>query len=258
MGETSLSVVTQKKRLAEIGTGVLGQFVRSPKAFLGTGTSIHVDGVAREPADVVAEIFRFVRSQALERKYPGMQFDHAILTIPVRMNGRARRELRDAALKAGVHVVQFVHEPLAALYGYIRTHSDFRRRLAELEGQLALVFDWGGGTLDVTLCRFTGENLVQIKNTGDNAVGGDRFDERLLRYVKDHHAKQHGLESWPGEMPNAEARLIQECETAKIALSGRSQHTLVANYLRAEGDERNLQVLISRDELIELTEDLSF
>lgn len=246
-----------KQHLTQIGTGVLGDVVRSPKSFLGTGASIHVAGIAREPAEVVAEILRFVRQDAMDRGYTGMSFDRAVLTIPVGMNGLARRELRDAALRQGLHIQQFVHEPLAALYGYLRGQSEFRRRVAELEGQLALVFDWGGGTLDLTLCRFIGGNLVQVQNRGDNNVGGDRFDERLLRYVKDTHARQHNITAWPGEMPNADAKLIAECEAAKIALSDRRDYRIfVANYLRSDGPERVLEVVLSRETLIELTKDL--
>ena len=184
-----------KAHLSEATTGVVGDAVRSPKAFLGSGSPIYVAGVARHAADVVADVLRFIRKDALDRKLKGEIFDRAVVTIPVGMSGRARRELRDAALKSGIHIVQFVHEPLAALYGYIRSQPDYLRLLAELEGQVALVFDWGGGTLDLTVCQFLGQTLVQILNNGDNQVGGDRFDEAIREYIRRKHTEAHHLTS---------------------------------------------------------------
>lgn len=70
--------------------------------------------------------------------------------------------MRQAALKAGIGVIQFVHEPVAALHGYLRAQPDYRRVLDRLEGRSVLVFDWGGGTLDVTLCRIQGGSIMQI------------------------------------------------------------------------------------------------
>jgi molecular chaperone DnaK (HSP70) len=230
--------------------------VRSPKTLLGKGTKVHVGGVAREPMEIVAAILHFLRNDA-KAQHPGREFEHAIVTIPVNMMGRSRRELRDAALSAGLHIVQFVHEPLAALYGFMRSQADFRKQMDALEGQIALVFDWGGGTVDLTLCKFTRGTLVQIRNKGDDNVGGDRFDELLLRKLKDRHAVKHRIETWPGEMPGAEARLLWDCESAKIELSAKPSYPIyVANFLRAEGVERNLDLTLERKDLEDWTKDL--
>jgi hypothetical protein len=248
-----------KQHLSQTGATVIGDLVRSSKMFLGSGSNIHVGGVDRVPSDVVAEILKHIRADALARKYRGEQFEKAIITIPVNMAGRARRDLRDAALKAGLHIVQFVHEPLAALYGYLRSLPEltFKRRMAELEGQIALVFDWGGGTLDLTLCKFVGGTLVQIANKGDDKVGGDRFDDILVRNARDEHAKRYGLAHWPTEMPNADAKLLNECETAKIILSSRDASSIfVPNFLRVEGPDRHLEVTLTRDDLIRLARDI--
>jgi molecular chaperone DnaK len=112
------------------------------------------------------------------------------MTIPVRLDGGGRRRLREAARKAGIGVVQFVHEPLAALYSYLRSQRDYRRRLAELDGCRVLVFDWGGGTLDLTLCQVQRDQIVQIANLGDDDVGGDRFDELVRNHARDAHAQR--------------------------------------------------------------------
>ena len=246
-----------KVQLSELTQGVVGDIVRSPKRYLGTGEYLNVLGRTLRPADIVAEIFKYLRRDARSRRLAGRDFDRAVLTIPIHLTGQGRRELREAASAAGIRVDQFVHEPFAALYGYLRSEPDFRRQLAALRDQVVLVFDWGGGTLDLTLCRFENGTLVQVQNLGNDLVGGDRFDERLLNFVKEKHARNHDLTSWPAESEGAGARVLEECELAKIDLSTRTAHTIyVRNFLRVQGPARDLRVAITRDELVDLTREL--
>ena len=246
-----------KSAIETTDVGVIGEFVRSPKRYLGSGEKIHVGGVARNVSDVVAEILRYVREDARQRNIAGETFERAVMTIPVNAVGRARRDLREAALKAGIHIHQFVQEPFAALYGYLRSLQNFQRKLADLEGQIILVFDWGGGTLDLTLCKITKGMLVQIQSKGDNTVGGDRFDERLIRYAKNEHIAKYGIDDLTSEFPHADAKLNSQCETAKIGLSDRSSATIaVAHYLKSDGPEHTLEVRVTRETLIGLTKDI--
>ncbi|MBM3798159.1 MAG: Hsp70 family protein [Acidobacteria bacterium] len=212
-----------KDHLGKLGLGVFGDIVRSPKMFLGSQTGIHIGGVTRPAREVVSEVIRYVREDA-KKKEPALPFDRAVFTIPVAMDGRARAELRQAALAAGVHVHQFVHEPLAALYGHLRSLPEFEELRSRLERRLVLVFDWGGGTLDLTLCRFQNGALVQVVNVGDAEVGGDAFDLEILKLVKRKHAEAYPAVDWTKLQPTAEARLISQCETAKIALSVKERH----------------------------------
>src|SRR6266480_6844892 len=197
-----------KQQLGQLGLGVFGDIVRSPKIFLGSPAGIGVAGRNLQAVDVVADVLKFLRDDALSRKYPNQPFDRAVFTIPIAMQGGARRELRQAALKANLHVHQFVHEPLAALYGHLRGHRDFDQQIPQLEGQLAIVFDWAGGTLDLTLWKFSAGSLVQVLNLGDPEVGGDKFDLRLVHLVKQRHEQQHPDADWSRLQPTAEARLI--------------------------------------------------
>jgi molecular chaperone DnaK len=243
-----------KAQLAEPALGVVGGIVRSPKAFLGRGENVTVDGVSRSPSDVVGQVFQFLKSHARGRGY---DFDRAVVTIPVTLDGRGRRELRDAAAAAGVRIVQFVHEPLAALYGYLREQDDFDRLVAELQSQLVLVFDWGGGTLDLTLCQLTGHTLTQVANLGNREVGGDRFDDRLRNFVLQKHLEQHGITTNVQVEANADRTLIQRCEGTKIELSHRESSTVfVQNYLRGDGPDRTLEVVVTRDDLQAVTKDI--
>lgn len=237
--------------------GVIGDFVRSPKRYLGTGTEIHVGGVARDPSEVVGDILRHVRRHAEAELAGAAQFGNVVATVPINMDGRGRRALRRAAQLAGFDIHQFVHEPLAALYGYLRRGTDYRRRMAELEGRLTLVFDWGGGTLDLTLCRVTDGSLIQIHNVGEPGVGGDRFDERLMRVVEERHRAKHGLHGDPVLIPGARAKLNAACEQAKIRLSrAPTAEILVAHYASDDGPGRILEDRLSREDVDSSSRDL--
>lgn len=237
--------------------GVIGDFVRSPKRFLGKGMDLTVGGVARDPSEVVADILRHVRSHAEAELQGAAEFGNVVATVPVSMDGRGRRALRNAAHMAGFDIHQFVHEPLAALYGYLRDGEGFQRRMAELEGRLALVFDWGGGTLDLTLCKVTDGSVIQIHNVGDPDVGGDRFDERLMRLIHERHLAKHGLRSEPVLIPGAVAKLNAACEQAKIRLSrAPTAEILVAHYAQEDSDARTIEDRLTREDVESQTQDL--
>ena len=246
-----------KDALGELVTGASGDFVRSPKMLLGSPHGLRVGGSVRKAVDLAADIFKFIRDDALDRGYAGEQFDRAVVSIPVAMRGHSRRELRQAALKAGIRIHQFVHEPLAALYGHLRGSGDSLHEIASLEGQLLLVFDWGGGTLDLTLCKITRGALIQIANLGDSSIGGDQFDLRLERLVRQRHERAHPEADWTKFQPTGRARLIQACEDAKIALSERpSTHLFATDVLAVQGEAAHVEVELTREDLYEVTKDL--
>jgi molecular chaperone DnaK len=243
-----------KAQLTEPTLGVVGDVVGSPKRYLGRGESLVVGGVSRHPSEPVAAILTYLRAQAQSL---GHDFDSAVVTIPVAMDGRGRRDLRDAAAKAGIGILQFVHEPLAALYGYLRTQENAELLIQELQDQLILVFDWGGGTLDLTLCQLSGRAVSQIVNLGNTGVGGDQFDLRLRNFVVQRHLDEHGIRSDVDVEPNADRVLVARCEGAKIELSGRdATRVYVPNYLRTAGAARNLEVNLSREDLETVTADV--
>lgn len=173
-----------RARQSKAGLGVQGDIVRSPKTLLGR-ESIFVGGVERNPVDVVRDVVSHVRKYAIEsRIISKMNVDRAVVTIPINMEGRRRALLREAFRMAGMAIEQFVHEPLAALYGYLRSSGDSEAMVRRYDRQLMLVFDWGGGTLDLTLCRLVDGLLVQLCNDGTDDVGGDLFDDALRNEVE--------------------------------------------------------------------------
>jgi hypothetical protein len=229
-------------------------FLRSPKMALRREGPIFVEGRSIDPTDAVAEILKhLVKDAKVSRGHAASyQLDRAVFTIPVDFGGTERRALRNAARKAGIGVTQFVHEPVAALYAFLRSHPERARELERLEGRSVLVFDWGGGTLDLTLCRIQGGSIMQIANVGNNEVGGDQFDNRLRNLLRERHAAHHGLKDITAlEYPGMAAKLLNQCELIKIQLSDpnvESADFIIRNYLRTEGAAQNLVGSVSRKE----------
>ena len=239
-------------------------FVRSPKMKLRREGPIHVDGRTVDPREAVALVLKHLKNHAAASRAgaEGYEIDRAVMTIPIDFGGQQRRDLRVAARAAGIAVVQFVHEPAAALYAHIRSmpEDERNRKLADLDGRFVLVFDWGGGTLDITLCKIQVGVIMQVMNAGDNEIGGDQFDLRLRNLFKEKHIRRHGLANAGDlnahEQSGMSAKLLTQCELAKIELSNEeidSTDIYIANYMRAEGAARNLEEQVTRDELEEAT-----
>lgn len=248
-GTTRIVGRVARERMAHAGLGVQGNVVRSPKMYLGRD-GVFVDGIERSPVDIVADVVRHVVDEA-KRSSRGRELKDlsgAVVTIPVDMAGYRRRALRDAFRLAGLSIVQFVHEPLAALYGLFRS-QDLAGMLRRYDRKLVLVFDWGGGTLDLTLCRSMDGMVVQVINDGTEEVGGDVFDEAIVSGVAKKVCEARKIEDALGTQAGAEARLLDRCERAKIDLSTRSSVAIyVGSYFHGAEDD-DLDYSLTRDEL---------
>src|SRR5690554_355333 len=251
-GDSVICGSEAKKRLMTHEIGVIGNVVRSPKMLLDR-EHVHVDGIPRRPRDMVADVVKHVVSSTEEdRRYKHDRgISRAVVTIPVDMDGRQRRELREAFHQAGVVIEQFVHEPMAALYGYLRTKEDPENEIRRLEGQYLLVFDWGGGTLDLTLCQVQNGMLVQIRNDGTDELGGDVMHEAIRREVEKRAVEVAGLGSEEADInPDASLRLLTRAEEAKIKLSSREQEPIyIPGYFRNDVQDPDIDILLSRSEL---------
>ena len=245
-----------REHINSLDGGATPGFVRSPKMRLRRDGLVHVDGRELDPTDIVSEVLAHVRSES--DRLHGHRMDRAVMTVPVDFEGPQRRALRLAARKAGIRVMQFVHEPAAALYAYVRGQPDYRHQLSLLENRVVLLFDWGGGTLDLSICRVLGGVVMQVANRGNNEIGGDRFDERLRNHIRSKHSEQCGVTDLIArEQPGAAAKLLNQCELAKIELSSHDRYTvLVKDYLEGDKRERNLAVDVMKDELESISKDL--
>lgn len=242
-----------KERLSTAGIGVIGNIVKSPKSLLGKNKE-YVEGVARSPKEMVAEIVRFVKADAQEQQ-PG-DYDGAVVTIPVDMNGPRRRELREAFHIAGINIVQFIHEPLAALYGHLRTKENFEEELQRLNRELVLVFDWGGGTLDLTLCQIVDGMLVQIMNDGCSNVGGDIMDDIIRNEIVRRCLNSRDIEDALPIQPDAKQRLLDRAERAKIDLSNKDKATVfVPDYFQTEIYDADIEYPLERQEMEDMVKE---
>lgn len=237
-----------KERLADASVSVIGNTVRSPKTLLGE-SKVFVEGVGRNPRDIVADIVGYVREQAIESDYPG-EYDAVVVTIPIDMNGRRRAELREAFRQAGMRILQFVHEPLAALYGHLRSQPNFQEKLREFNRELLLVFDWGGGTLDLTLCQVLDGMLVQIRNDGCSDVGGDHIDAAIRNHILQQVFRERPSLAQADLQPRAQEKLLALAERAKIELSKKLTYPVyVSNFFAVTGEDPDLHYDLSREEL---------
>ena len=254
-GDSVICGSEAKKRLMTHEIGVVGNVVRSPKMLLDR-EHVHVDGIPRRPRDMVADIVKHVVSSTeQDRRYKHDRgISRAVVTIPVDMDGRQRRELREAFHQAGLVIEQFVHEPMAALYGYLRTKEDPENEIRRLEGQYLLVFDWGGGTLDLTLCQVQSGMLVQVRNDGTDDLGGDKMDEAIRREVEKRAVEAAELGSEEADInPDASLRLLTRTEEAKILLSSQEQeHIFIPGYFRNDVKDPDIDILLTRSELEEI------
>lgn len=236
-------------KLTSAGLGVQGSTVRSPKTLLGREEQL-IDGVRRDPVKMVEYVLDHVRQYVLQTKAGReLKMERVVATIPVNMEGHRRSLLRQAFRQAGMSVVQFVHEPFAALYGYLRMSEGAADLIRRYEGKLLLVFDWGGGTLDLTLCRVLDGLLVQVANDGTEEVGGDVFDEELRNEVERRSRAEQGLSETVENLPEARKRLLHECEKAKIRLSDRGTWNVYVDPFYQDDLQSDLQVNLSRDDL---------
>jgi molecular chaperone DnaK (HSP70) len=242
-----------KDRLEDAGLGVYGNIVRSPKILL-QDDSVYVDGVERSTIDVVADVIKGVKRQTLGRRSGRLDsLDSAVVTIPVTFEGQRRAKLREAFSRAGIRIVQYVHEPLAALYGYFRSAGGVKENLRRYDRRHVLVFDWGGGTLDLTLCRIENGMILQIANDGSDEVGGDRFDDALRNEVIRLGRDAQSVSDSASIHPDANARLLQKCERAKIDLSERDSVQVYVDHFFRDVENDALDFRATRHFLEEAT-----
>ena len=245
-----------KEQLGEVGMGVHGNTVTSPKTFLGR-SSIVVGGLERRPIDVVAEVIKHVKERSLRGDSLNNLGDlsQAVVTIPVNMSGARRSELREAFRMAGIGVAQFVHEPFAALYGYLRGSESARSNLRRFDRRNVLVVDWGGGTLDVTLCRIEDGRVSQIRNSGTEDVGGDAFDDAIRNGVVRSHLEATGQNDVVELDDDAWVSLLHRVERAKIDLSSRDSVIIYERDL-FRGQASPLEYELGVDAMQEMTNGL--
>ncbi|WP_217185364.1 Hsp70 family protein [Streptomyces sp. AC495_CC817] len=220
--------------------------VRSAKLRLGTGWSIKRNSVSLSAEDVAEHILRRLREDA--ETYLGGPLRGAVLTVPANFGHDQRAALVQAGARAGLNIIRMINEPAAAAitYGLNKTDST------------VLIFDLGGGTLDVSLIQVEGlgdEAVVEVRATaGDNHLGGDDWHHRIVQYLVRRVRDRYGLDL-TDDIP-AIQRLLEAAEAAKVELSSAQTVTIRLPYLAVTSNlQLHLEETLTRTEFETLTQD---
>ena len=216
--------------------------VRSIKRRMGEYTAVQMAGKDYSPQEISAMILRRLRDIA--EAHIGQPIGKAVITVPAYFSDAQRQATREAGEIAGLEVVRIINEPTAAALAYESCHSGARK---------ALVYDLGGGTFDVSVVNLESDVVEVLASHGNNHLGGDDFDDKLITFAIDHLQAQHDIDVRPHAQ--AMARLQHAAEAAKITLSDAPYATLAEEYLlEKDGVPIHLSVEISRDEYEEMIE----
>lgn len=236
-----------KKKLSGSGLGIQGNIVRSPKRLLKNRSNVNIGGIQKHPVEIIADSIQFTLNSARTgtRQLDLEDIDGAVVTIPVTMLGYERDALRRAFLKENIQIYQFIYEPFSALYAFFRSNP---QTIEEYHNQTLLVVDWGGGTLDVTLCKINNNYLYQLANAGLDDVGGDEIDSLIMKYIVDKAIRERGLKNHTLE-PGAISRLLEQCESAKIDLSSRNKVKIYVDSFFSGLEDNSLACTLTKEEL---------
>lgn len=219
--------------------------IPSVKRLLGSGESWSIGGKVLTPTDVAAELFKALRRHAQsDSRSLGTHLDSAVVSIPVGFQSHRRRELRAAARSAGIEISAFVSEPTAAWFQCRSQIHECRR---------VVVFDWGGGTLDISVLKILGDEVTELSTAGLERAG-DYIDLEIAHWAHSEIMRQRGDTTKFDEMPAADRdRLVAQSELAKIALSSHSSRTI---QVYPYGPHDLVQLTFSDEQLRLLTQPL--
>ncbi len=218
--------------------------VLSIKREMGTGHQVDIDGKKFTPQEIAAMILQKLKTDA--ENYLGESVTRAVVTVPAYFSDSQRQATKDAGTIAGLEVLRIINEPTAAALAY---------GLDKKGEQKILVFDLGGGTFDVSLLEL-GDNVVEVLATsGNNRLGGDDFDERIMNYVAAEFKKDQGIDLLQDRM--ALQRLKEAAEKAKVELSSVTSTDLNLPFITAtQAGPKHLEMTLTRAKFEELTADL--
>lgn len=224
------------------------RFIHSVKRHMGTDQRISIDGIAYSPEQISACILHKLKTQA--EQYLMEPVSKAIITVPAYFNDAQRLATRQAGKLAGLDVLRVINEPTACALAY------GLNKVAPGQEQNVIIFDFGGGTFDVSIL-YIAEGIAQVKATnGINRLGGDDFDFRIAKLINDYVMRNFGVD--PSRDLVARQRMLEAGEKAKIELSSIRFTTISLPFLTmdANGAAVHVEMDLSIEEFNKATEDL--
>jgi len=238
-GEVLVGEVAKRQAVTNVD-----RTIRSVKRHMGTDWSQAIDAKTFTPQQISAFILQKLKRDA--ESYLGEPVTDAVITVPAYFNDAQRQATKEAGEIAGLTVQRIVNEPTAAALAY---------GLDKETDQTILVFDLGGGTFDVSLLEI-GEGVVEVKATsGDNHLGGDDWDARIVDWMVEKFKNAHGTDLGADKI--ARQRLQEAAEKAKIELSSSSETTIHLPYITlSQTGPLHFEEKLTRAEFQKLTSDL--
>ncbi|MBO4898320.1 MAG: molecular chaperone DnaK [Clostridia bacterium] len=218
--------------------------VISIKRDMGTDKKVDIDGKAYTPQEISAMILQKLKADA--ESYLGETVTQAVITVPAYFSDAQRQATKDAGKIAGLEVQRIINEPTAASLAYgMDKNTD----------QKIMVYDLGGGTFDVSILEI-GDGVFEVLATsGNNRLGGDDFDERIIKWICEEFKKESGVDLTSDKM--AMQRLKEAAEKAKIELSGVTSSNINLPFITADATgPKHLDLTLTRAKFNELTADL--
>ena len=218
--------------------------VISIKRDMGTDRKVNIDGKSYTPQEISAMILQKLKADA--ESYLGTTVTEAVITVPAYFSDAQRQATKDAGKIAGLDVKRIINEPTAAALAY---------GVDKENAQKILVFDLGGGTFDVSLLDIADGVIEVLATAGNNRLGGDDFDEKIMNYMAETFLKSDGIDLRNDKM--ALQRLKEAAEKAKIELSGMMSTNINLPFITADATgPKHFDMTLTRAKFDELTADL--
>ena len=218
--------------------------ISSIKRQMGSDYHVTIDGKKYSPQEISAMILQKLKADA--ESYIGSPVTEAVITVPAYFTDAQRQATKDAGKIAGLDVKRIINEPTAAALAY---------GIDKEQDQKVMVYDLGGGTFDVSIIEM-GDGVQEVLATaGNNRLGGDDFDQRIINWILDEFKKSDGIDLRNDKM--AMQRLKEAAEKAKIELSGVTNSTISLPFITADANgPKHLELTLTRAKFNELTADL--
>ncbi len=238
-GEKIVGSAAKRQAVTNLNT------VSSIKRLMGTDKKVEMEGKKYTPEEISAMILTNLKETA--ESYLGTKVTKAVITVPAYFNDSQRQATKNAGKIAGLEVERIINEPTAAALAYGLDKQN--------EAHTVLVYDLGGGTFDVSILEL-GDGVFEVKSTsGNNKLGGDDFDERIVNYLVDTFKKEQGVDLSKDKM--AMQRLKDAAEKAKKDLSGVTNSQISLPFISQGSDgPLHLEINLTRAKLEDLIGDL--